>query len=81
MVGKFLQLRPVPDDLDEGMFMYHSRLFETAIPRRFELIEVMQQVNKELLSALQEVRIGRSSDKTTEYLNSVKIFPDPKFVF
>jgi len=42
LVGEFLQLRPVPDDLDEGMFMFHSPLFETAIPHRFELIEVMR---------------------------------------
>lgn len=71
LVGEFLQLRPVPDDLDEGMFMFYSPVFETAIPHRFELVEVMRQVNKELLSALKEVRLGRSSDKTTEYLRSL----------
>ncbi|KAL9977470.1 hypothetical protein ACROYT_G014876 [Oculina patagonica] len=44
----------VPYQMDEGMFMFHSPVFETAIPHRFELVEVMLQVNKTLLSALQE---------------------------
>ena len=30
LVGEFLQLRPVPDDFDEGMFMFHSPLFQAA---------------------------------------------------
>ena len=71
LVGEFLQLRPVPDDLDEGMFMFHSHLFQTAISHRFELTEVMRQVNKEFLSALQEIRVGECSNKTAEYLCSL----------
>lgn len=59
----------VPYQMDEGMFMFHSPVFETAIPHRFELVEVMLQVNKILLSALQEVMLGRSLDKTAERLS------------
>ena len=71
LVGEFLRLRPVPDDLDEGMFMFHSPLFQAAISHRFELTEVMRQVNKEFLSALQEIRVGKCSEKTAEYLCSL----------
>lgn len=71
LVGEFLQLRPVPDDLDEVMFMFYSPLFESAISHCFELTEVMRQVNKEFLSALQEVRIRKCSSRTAEYLSSL----------
>lgn len=69
LVGKFLQL--LPDDLGEGMFMFHSPLFQTGISHRFELAEVMRQVNKEFLSALQETRVSKCSDKTVECLCSL----------
>ena len=57
LVGEFLQLRPVPDDLDEGMFMFYLPLFGSAITHRFELTEIMRQFDKDFLSALQDVRV------------------------
>ena len=46
-MGELLQLRPVPDDLDEGMF---------------ELTEIMRQFDKDFLSALQDDRVGKYSN-------------------
>ena len=61
-MGELLQLRPVPDDLDEGMFMFYSLLFGSAITRRFELTEIMRQFDKDFLSALQDDRVGKYSN-------------------
>lgn len=41
LVGEFLQLRPVPNDLDEGLFMYHAPIFQTAIMHHYELTDVL----------------------------------------
>ena len=53
------------------MFMFLSPLFQTAISHCFESTEVMRQVNKEFLSALQEIRVVKCSNKTAEYLCSL----------
>ena len=68
LVGELLQLRPVPDDLDEGMFMFYSPLFGSAITHRFELTEIMRQFDN-FLSALQDVRVGKCSNETQNFLN------------
>ena len=41
LVGEFLQLKPVPSTFDDGEFLFRSRLFEVAIPHRFELKQLM----------------------------------------
>ena len=56
LVGEFLQLRPVSDDLDEGMFMFYLPLFGSAITHRFELTEIMRQFDKDFLSANAAIR-------------------------
>ena len=56
LVGEFLQLRPVPDDLDEGMFMFYLPLFGSAITHRFEITEIMRQFDKDFLSANAAIR-------------------------
>ena len=63
-MGELLQLRPVPDDLNEGMFMFYSPLFGSAITHRFKLTEIMWQFDKDFLSALQDVRVGKCSNDT-----------------
>ena len=70
LVGEFLQLRPVPNDLDEGLFMYHAPIFQTAISHRYELTDALQQNNPEFLTALKDVRVGKCSENTLEYLRS-----------
>ena len=71
LVGEFLQLRPVPSDLDEGIFMFHSAVFQRAMTHRFELTEVVRQVHKEFLAALRDIRLGRCSLQTTQYLTAL----------
>ena len=36
LVGEFLQLRPVPNDIDEGIFLFHSPAFQSCITHRYE---------------------------------------------
>lgn len=62
LLGELLQLPPVPDDLDEGMFMFYSPLFGSAITHRFKLTEIMWQFDKDFLSALQDVRVSKCSN-------------------
>jgi len=69
-VGEFLQLRPVPDDLDEGLFMYHAPTFQTAISHRYELTDVLRQISQNFAS-LKDVRVGKCSENTLEYLRSL----------
>lgn len=71
LVGEFLQLRPVPNDLDEGLFMYHAPIFQTAISHHYELTEVLRQNNPEFLAALKDIRVGKCSENTLEYLRSL----------
>jgi hypothetical protein len=47
LVGEFLQLRPVPNFLDQGEFMFQSPVFARAITHRYELRTVMRQDENE----------------------------------
>ena len=71
LIGEFLQLRPVPSDLDEGIFMFHSAVFQLSITHRIELTEVKRQVDKEFLSALQDIRLGMCSPLTEDFFRSL----------
>ena len=63
LVGKFLQLRPVPSRFDDGTFQYNSFVFSAAISHRFQLIRLMRQSADEVefASALQQIRLGMCS--------------------
>jgi ATP-dependent DNA helicase PIF1 len=73
IVGDFLQLRPVPNDFDEGRFMFESDLFKVAIPHTFNLTRLMRQEQAELqfLSSLRELRSGQTSPDNTRFLRSL----------
>jgi ATP-dependent DNA helicase PIF1 len=73
IVGDFLQLRPVPNDFDEGRFMFESALFKAAIPHTFHLTRLLRQEQGELqfLSALRDLRLGQISTENNEYLRSL----------
>ena len=61
----FVYKSPLGDkigEIDEGMFMFYSPLFGSAITRRFELTEIMRQFDKDFLSALQDDRVGKYSN-------------------
>ena len=71
LVGEFLQLRPVPNDLDEGLFMFHSPVYQNAITYRYELTDVLRQRNREFLAVLKDIRLGKCSEKSLEFINSL----------
>ena len=68
LVGEFLQLRPVPSDLDE---MFNSVVFQRAITHRFEMTGVMRHADEEFLSALRDIRLGKCSQRTSEYFSAL----------
>ena len=73
LVGKFLQLQPVPNMFDEGCYMFESPLFDHAISHRFALTKVMRQSeeDREFLNALSKIRFGQCSNETEAYLCSL----------
>lgn len=73
LVGEFLQLRPVPSTFDDGEFLFRSRLFEVAIPHRFELKLLMRQnlADKTFITALTELRLGICSPETEGFMKSL----------
>ena len=72
LIGEFLQLQPVPNLFDKGRFMFYSPLFDFAISHRFGLTTVIRQQNPEFLAALAEIREGRCSIATEQYLTSLQ---------
>ena len=72
LVGEFLKLQPVPNIFDEGCYMFESPLFDLAISHRFALTKVMRQSenDKHFLNALAEIRLGRFSKYSEEYIFS-----------
>ncbi|KXJ08430.1 ATP-dependent DNA helicase PIF1 [Exaiptasia diaphana] len=73
VVGEFLQLRPVPNLLDTGEFMFKSLLFDRAITHRVELKTLMRQneTDVEFVNCLREVRLGECSDDSLRYIKQL----------
>jgi len=79
LVGEFLQLRPVPNFLDRGEFMFQSPVFHRAITHRYELKTVMRQDENEgiFIKCLREVRVGQCTDETQGFIKGLeKKLPD-----
>lgn len=55
---------------DDGEFLFRSRLFEVAIPHRFELKQLMRQnlADRTFITALKELRLGICSPETEGFL-------------
>ena len=58
----------MPNDLDERLFMFHSPVFQT---HRYELTDVLRQRHEEFLIALKDIRFGKCSEKTREFITSL----------
>ena len=73
IVGEFLQLRPVPSPLDSAEFMFTSKVFEHAIPHRFQLTKLLRQSESTayFLNALSDVRLGICSAETAAFIKSL----------
>ena len=74
LVGEFLQLQPVANMFDEGCYIFESPLFDFAISHRFALTKVMRQSenDKHFLKALADIRLGKCSKDSEEYICSLK---------
>lgn len=85
LVGDFLQLKPVPNLFDGGLFMFESEIFVTAIPHCFELTRAMRQdqASARFLNALQELRMGDCTQATEGYCKSLNrpIHGDPVHIY
>ena len=73
-VGDFLQLRPVPNMFDGGKFLFDAELFKISIPHRYELVELMRQINggETFQRALTELRSGNCSEETVSFFQSLQ---------
>lgn len=74
IVGEFLQLRPVPNILDAGEFMFKSTLFNRAIAHRFELKTLMRQNETDFtfVNCLREVRLGQCSVESLRFIKQLE---------
>lgn len=64
LVGQFLQFRAVSSTFDDDGFLFHSRLFEVAIPHRFQLKLLMRQADKTFITPLKELRLDVCTPET-----------------
>ena len=73
LVGDFCQLKPIPDILDKGNPVFHSKLFNKAFPHRIELSEVKRQHHFEirLKNALDRLRSGDCDESTEAYFKTL----------
>ena len=85
IVGEFLQLRPmprpVPSLFDSGSFMFLSPVFGYAITHRFQLTEVLRQldtVNTMFKNCLSDVRLGTCSQETAAFIEGLSRSLDPQ---
>lgn len=71
VVGEYLQLRPVPNHLDDGNFMFMSAVFGRAITHRYELFTIMRQnrIDHEFLKCLSQVRVGKCTIEVNNLLS------------
>ena len=73
LVGDFCQLKPIPDILDKGNPVFHSKLFNKAFPHRIELSEVKRQHHSEirLKNALDRLRSGDCDESTEAHFKTL----------
>ena len=68
LVGELPQLRPILNDLDEGLFMFHSPVFQSAITHRYKLTDVLRKRREEFLISLKDIGFGKYGEKTLEFI-------------
>ena len=72
IVGDFAQLRPIPNIFDDRSSMFISVVFRESITHRFELKTSFRQNNaKDLLLALQDLRLVECSEESARLLRSL----------
>lgn len=65
ITGDFLQLPPVPDgEQRESVFAFDASTWQTSIDHTIGLTQVFRQRDPEFANMLNEMRLGRISDKT-----------------
>ena len=81
LVGEFFQLRPVPNQFDDGQFMVCSPPFGRAFPHRYQLFTVVRHDLEEVefLQCLSEVRLGKCSERANFLLITLaRDIPNPQ---
>ncbi|XP_033725340.1 uncharacterized protein LOC117315301 [Pecten maximus] len=75
LCGDFRQLPPVPNVQynDEGNFCFQSELFQTAVPHRVILCDIIRQQDQTLIKAIQEVSEGvELTEESLTLINSME---------
>ena len=68
LVGELLQLRPILNDLDEGLFMFHSPVFQSAITHRYKLTDVLRKRREEFLISLKDIGFEKYGENTLAFI-------------
>lgn len=75
LFGDFMQLPPVEPGLTT-QFAFDSDTWREARIRTFELTKIFRQEDEELISNLNDLRIGSITDNTIKYFKQFVRFPD-----
>ena len=70
--GSFVQLPPVPSMIDPGMYAFQSDVFQYVFPHKIQLKQVLRQDEPDLITAINKLSIGQSSECTVKFLRSLK---------
>ena len=69
--GSFIQLPPVPNRMDPGLFAFQSTKFKATFPHKIPLNVVVHQDQKELVDAINELCLGETSQKSVDFLKNL----------
>ncbi|KAL9656646.1 hypothetical protein ABK040_002917 [Willaertia magna] len=78
LAGDFMQLNPIPRRFSgvknglDSKFIFASEIFKEAIPNIVYLRTIFRQKEKEFLDVLNEIRLGKVSQTSINYLKKVK---------
>lgn len=76
--GDFFQLPPVPPKRGgEASFAFESPAWRLAVPHTVELTAVFRQEDRQFVGALEEIRRGRCSERTEQFLLDAAARPLP----
>ena len=71
LAGNFHQLRPISNIFDGGLFTFECEVFQSAFTHRFNLQTITRQDERDLITALDELRNGICGEETENYFRSL----------
>ena len=69
--GSFVQLPPVPNIMDPGLFAFQSLKFRSTFPHKVHLNVVVHQDKKELVNSINELCLGEATQKSVDFFKSL----------